>query len=100
MRRQAFTALKLCCWITSLERRAFSGPYEAKDCVQKFEYFLPRFSEVLADADTQHAVWEDEYRQVRRGAARYRAVHCGTLRCNAVHAVLQNMQLPSAATCR
>lgn len=64
--RQAFTALKLCCWITSLELRAFTGPYEAKDAVAKFNYFLPRFAEVLADPDAQHAVWEDEYRQVRR----------------------------------
>jgi hypothetical protein len=36
-RRQAFTALKLCCWVTSLEKRAFSAPYETKDCTAKFE---------------------------------------------------------------
>jgi hypothetical protein len=47
--RQAFTALKLVCWLNTLERKLFSGPYEARDCDAKMDYFLPRFASVLVD---------------------------------------------------
>jgi hypothetical protein len=29
-RREAYTALKLVCWVNTLERRLFSAPYELK----------------------------------------------------------------------
>ena len=45
--RDAFTALKLACWLNTMERRLFSLPYETKDCHEKIEYFLPCFSKVL-----------------------------------------------------
>lgn len=35
--REAFTALKLTCWLNTLEKQLFSAPYETKDCQQKFE---------------------------------------------------------------
>ncbi len=31
MCRDAFTALKLCCWLNTVEKREFSAPYEIKD---------------------------------------------------------------------
>uniref|UniRef100_A0A7R9YSI3 Oxidation resistance protein 1 n=1 Tax=Chlamydomonas euryale TaxID=1486919 RepID=A0A7R9YSI3_9CHLO len=65
--RDAFTALKLCCWINSLERRLFSAPYEAKDCVEKFSYFLPIFASVLADPEGAWDVWSEEYKAVVGG---------------------------------
>lgn len=33
--RDAYTALKLCCWLNTLEKRLFSAPYESKDCEAK-----------------------------------------------------------------
>ena len=39
---EAYTALKLVCWISTLERRTFSAPYETKDCDAKMAWFLPR----------------------------------------------------------
>ena len=43
--REAYTALKLVCWINTLERRLFSAPYESKDCDAKMTWFLPRWGE-------------------------------------------------------
>jgi len=65
--REAFTALKLCCWLNTLEKKMFSAPYEAKDCTQKMEYFLPRFAAVLADPEAAWDVWHEEYKQVVAG---------------------------------
>ena len=45
--RDAFTALKLACWLNTMERSLFSSPYETKDCHEKIEYFLPCFAKVL-----------------------------------------------------
>jgi hypothetical protein len=46
-RSDAYTALKLVCWLTTQERALFSAPYEQKDCDAKMEWFLERW-----------AVWE------------------------------------------
>jgi hypothetical protein len=35
--RDALTALKLVCWLNTLEKRLFSAPYEGKDCDEKFQ---------------------------------------------------------------
>lgn len=45
--RDAYTALKLCCWISRIERQEFTAPYEEKDQEEKFKFFLPRFAAVL-----------------------------------------------------
>ncbi|KAL6759905.1 TLD-domain-containing protein [Haematococcus lacustris] len=65
--REALTALKLCCWLNTLERRLFSAPYETKDCEDKFAHFLPRFAAVLADPEAAWADWQDEYKKVMGG---------------------------------
>ena len=62
--RDAFTALKLACWINTVERRLFSSPYETKDCTEKMEYFLPCFASVLQDPESAWDVWQEEYKQV------------------------------------
>jgi uncharacterized membrane protein YgcG len=65
--RDAYTALKLCCWVNTLERRHFSAPYETKDCTQKFDWFLPRFAAVLQDPESGWEGWQQEYTQVGGG---------------------------------
>ncbi|EFJ41453.1 hypothetical protein VOLCADRAFT_107660 [Volvox carteri f. nagariensis] len=65
--RDAFTALKLVCWINCLERSRFSAPYEGKDCEAKFAFFLPRFAAVLKDPEAEWQQWQDEYREVVSG---------------------------------
>ncbi|GLC41538.1 hypothetical protein PLESTM_001212500 [Pleodorina starrii] len=65
--RDAFTALKLVCWLNSLERSRFSAPYEARDCDAKFAFFLPRFGGVLANPEAVWQEWQDEYREVVSG---------------------------------
>jgi hypothetical protein len=61
----AYTALKLSCWITTLERRLFSAPYAAKDCDAKMRWFLPRFARVLEDPESAWGDWQNEYTAVR-----------------------------------
>ncbi|GIL82720.1 hypothetical protein Vretimale_8294 [Volvox reticuliferus] len=65
--RDAFTALKLVCWINSVERTRFSAPYEGKDCDAKFSFFLPRFAAVLVNTEAVWQEWQDEYREVVSG---------------------------------
>ncbi|GIL55153.1 hypothetical protein Vafri_10748 [Volvox africanus] len=65
--REAFTALKLVCWINSVERTHFSAPYEERDCDAKFSFFLPRFAEVLSNPEAVWQDWQDEYREVVSG---------------------------------
>ncbi|GFR52476.1 hypothetical protein Agub_g15045, partial [Astrephomene gubernaculifera] len=65
--RDAFTALKLVCWLNSQERSRFSAPYEAPDCDDKMSYFLPRFAAVLGNPEAVWQEWQDEYREVVSG---------------------------------
>lgn len=65
--RQSFTALKLVCWLNTLEKRLFSASYESKDCDDKINFFLSKFSAVLEDPETSWADWQDEYTQVVGG---------------------------------
>ena len=68
-------ALKLVCWINARERELFYKPFAADEmeekeviqCVKKFEYFLPRFKQVLKDPDWERGVWEDEVGDVLLG---------------------------------
>eukprot|EP00882_Tetradesmus_deserticola_P003737 GHRQ01003952.1.p1 GENE.GHRQ01003952.1~~GHRQ01003952.1.p1 ORF type:complete len:434 (+),score=147.57 GHRQ01003952.1:516-1817(+) len=65
--REAYTALKLCCWLNSLEKRHFSAPYEGKDCAAKMAWFLPRFERVLRDPESAWGGWQQEYTRVVSG---------------------------------
>ena len=66
-------ALKLVCWLNTQEKERFYPPFgfkalgqnEAKICVQKYEFFLPRFEEVLRNIDAFREEWADEYEQVK-----------------------------------
>ena len=68
-------ALKLVCWINAREREIFYKPFGADEmeekevvqCVKKFEYFLPRFKQVLKDPDWERGAWEDEVGDVLLG---------------------------------
>ncbi|MEJ8757423.1 DUF6687 family protein [Pontibacter sp. H259] len=68
-------ALKLVCWINARERELFYKPFAADEmeekevmqCVKKFEYFLPRFKQVLKDPDWERGAWEDEVGEVLLG---------------------------------
>jgi hypothetical protein len=61
-------ALKLCCWINKVEREKFYRPFGSKDeielCVEKFDYFLPVFSDVLQRIDDFSDDWKEEYEMV------------------------------------
>lgn len=68
------TALKLTCWLNSEERRLFYRPFESKisvangelDGVAKFEYFLPRFGDVLENPEKYEHQWIEEYDRVTK----------------------------------
>lgn len=62
------TALKLVCWINEEERIRFYPPYgeedEIRQCVGKFEWFLPAMGDVLERMDDYADVWKNEYERV------------------------------------
>lgn len=68
----SYYALKLVCWINTLEKKLFYAPFgaqhtpekEAKLCVEKIEYFLPRFKSVLLNPEIEKENWEAEYNKV------------------------------------
>ena len=66
---EAEAALKLNCWINSLERSRFTRPYEEHDSELKFSFFLDHLGAALADIDAPgiRADWEAEYEQVVEG---------------------------------
>lgn len=64
---QADAALKLNCWLNTIERTRFSCPYEDKDADEKFAFFLEHLSAALADLDQFRADWEEEYAAVLEG---------------------------------
>ncbi len=67
-------ALKLVCWINTVERNRFYAPFasyaprqsEVKQCVDKYLYFLEAFGNVLQHPDTYYNNWVLEYEQVVR----------------------------------
>ena len=62
-------ALKLVCWINEVEKshfyRPFGSTHEMLDCVEKYEFFLPRLSEILAGLDKYVEIWGPEYERVK-----------------------------------
>jgi hypothetical protein len=68
-------ALKLVCWMNSVEKNKFYPPFgaqfteekEAAMCVDKFDYFLTAFSDVLLNPQQYKSDWEEEYNQVVDG---------------------------------
>ena len=67
----AETALKLCCWMNTVEKEKFYRPFgekeEMKLCVDKYNYFLPLFPEVLKQPDEYKNSWIEEYEEVKEG---------------------------------
>ncbi|MEQ8624041.1 MAG: DUF6687 family protein [Vicingaceae bacterium] len=67
----AETALKLCCWMNTVEKEKFYRPFGEKEemelCVEKFNYFLPLFPRVLTQLDDFKADWAKEYEEVKEG---------------------------------
>lgn len=63
-------ALKLVCYINAVEKEKFYVPFgeadEIKLCVDKFNYFIPHFKEVLLNPNSVKSAWEAEYLQVIR----------------------------------
>jgi hypothetical protein len=62
-------ALKLVCWINSVERREFYAPFassqsEATHCVPKYQFFLNAFEKVLLEPNNFRQDWTEEYEQV------------------------------------
>lgn len=64
----AIEGLKIVCLLNSLEKKLFYPPFgakqEAKQCVGKFVYFIPRFSEMLVRIDEYESEWKDEFERV------------------------------------
>jgi hypothetical protein len=73
-------ALQLVCWVNAREKELFYRPFGANQlesseialCPQKFAYFIPAFTEVLAHPEKQREVWEPEYAEV---LAHYEVIH-------------------------
>ncbi|PJJ59263.1 DUF6687 family protein [Hymenobacter chitinivorans] len=67
-------ALQLVCWLNAEEKGRFYPPFgaprlrrrEDEACVEKFEWFLPRFADLLQNPERGRAAWEPEYERVQR----------------------------------
>ncbi|UOQ55440.1 DUF6687 family protein [Hymenobacter cellulosivorans] len=70
-------ALQLVCWLNAEEKERFYPPFgapvlrrrEDEACVEKFNWFLPRFAQVLQNPASGRAAWEPEYQRVQLAAA-------------------------------
>ncbi|KAL4433981.1 hypothetical protein ABPG75_000422 [Micractinium tetrahymenae] len=64
-------ALKLCCWMNTIERTRFSPPYVDKDSDAKHQYFLERLAAALTPEGIEalRPEWEEEYAAVLEGWA-------------------------------
>ena len=64
-------ALKLCCWMNKVEKEKFYRPFESSDeienCVEKFQFFLPLFVDVLKNIENYQTDWKEEYDAVQFG---------------------------------
>ncbi|TGE29572.1 DUF6687 family protein [Hymenobacter metallicola] len=71
---QAEHALQLVCWLNAKEKELFYPPFgaprlrrrEDEACVEKFEWFLPRFADMVRQPDSGRAAWAPEYERVQR----------------------------------
>ncbi|MFA0961494.1 DUF6687 family protein [Roseivirga sp. BDSF3-8] len=69
---QADISLKLVCWINTVEKRKFYGPFEAPEhqdkeailCVPKYTYFLQHFRDVLLNTEHYISDYHQEYQRV------------------------------------
>ena len=74
-------ALQLVCWLNAEEKARFYEPFgaptrrrrEDEASAEKFEWFLPRFAEVLEKPETGRAAWQPEYDRVQAAVARLQA---------------------------
>lgn len=68
-------ALKLVCWIDTVEREKFYPPFGAEHteqneitmCENKFHFFLEAFEDVLLNTEKYREVWEKDYEEVKKG---------------------------------
>ena len=70
-------ALQLGCWLNAEEKARFYEPFgaparrrrEDEASAEKFDWFLPRFAEVLQNPEVGRAAWQPEYERVQAAAA-------------------------------
>ena len=70
-------ALQLVCWLNAEEKARFYEPFgapaqrrrEDEASAEKFEWFLPRFAEMLEKPETGRTAWQSEYERVQGAAA-------------------------------
>lgn len=70
-------ALQLACWLNAEEKAHFYEPFgaparrrrEDEASAEKFEWFLPRFAEILQNPEAGRAAWQPEYERVKAAAA-------------------------------
>ncbi|MEL6192772.1 MAG: DUF6687 family protein [Bacteroidota bacterium] len=68
--KYADRVLKLVCWLNTVEKKEFYKPFGADQneligSIEKFDYFLPVFGEVLQNPDRFRIDWEKEFREVK-----------------------------------
>ncbi|MBO2007951.1 DUF6687 family protein [Hymenobacter negativus] len=76
----ADTALQLVCWLNAEEKARFYEPFgapirrrrEDEASAEKFEWFLPRFAEILQNPDAGRAAWQPEYDRVKAAVSQLR----------------------------
>jgi hypothetical protein len=69
----ADTALQLVCWLNAEEKAHFYEPFgapirrrrEDEASAEKFDWFLPRFAEILQNPEVGRAAWQPEYERVK-----------------------------------
>lgn len=70
-------ALQLVGWLNAEEKARFYEPFgaparrrrEDEASAEKFDWFLPRFAEILANPEAGRAAWELEYERVKQAVA-------------------------------
>ena len=70
-------ALQLVCWLNAEEKARFYEPFgaparhrrEDEASAEKFDWFLPRFAEILQNPEAGRAAWQPEYERVKNAAA-------------------------------
>lgn len=71
---EADYALQLVCWLNAEEKNRFYEPFgaparrrrEDEASAEKFQWFLPRFADMLANPESGRAAWEPEYTRVKQ----------------------------------